>query len=663
MVERHLRARGVRDARVLGAMEVVPREAFLPPDLADSAYEDRPLPIEAGQTISQPYIVAVMTEALALLPHERVLEIGTGSGYAAAILSRVAKHVDTVERIEPLAITAAERLAALGYTNVDVHVGDGTLGWARFAPYDAIVVAAGGPDLPPALLDQLVIGGRLVMPVGSGRAQELVRVTRTGAATYQREELGAVLFVPLIGAQGWPEADARPAAPRGTIPRRATGALISPSPVTRSGAVARLIAECAEPIARIDDAPLDALLERIGDARVVLLGEATHGTSEFYRMRTRITQELIRRRAFTAIAVEADWPDAAAIDRYVRGARPSPRPWQPFSRFPAWMWRNAETRELVEWLRVHNTETTASVSFSGLDLYSMFTSAYEVTRYLDRVDPEAARAARERYGRLTPWQHDPAAYGRAALLSRLQSCEHDVVAMLRDLLAKRIDYSAHDGDEFFDAAQNARVVAGAEHYYRAMYSGSVESWNLRDQHMFDTLHSIMVHRGPETKLVVWEHNSHVGDAAATEMAARGEHNVGHLCRRAFGDDVFVVGFGTDHGTVAAAHAWDEPMQRMRVRPARSDSYERLCHDAGIPAFSLHLREPPRLALREELSDPRLERAIGVVYRPDTELASHYFQAVLPEQFDEYVWFDETSAVQALPPPSTREDLRAHPLLA
>jgi protein-L-isoaspartate(D-aspartate) O-methyltransferase len=233
-------------------------------------------------------------------------------------------------------------------------------------------------------------------------------------------------------------------------------------------------------------------------------------------------------------------------------------------------------------------------------------------------------------------------------MGRMTSCEHDVVAMLRELLARRIDYAAKDGDEFFDAARNAQVVAGAEHYYRAMYYGAAASWNLRDQHMFDTLRAILAHRGSDAKLVVWEHNSHVGDAAATEMAARGEHNVGHLCRMAFGDGVYIVGFGTDHGTVAAAHNWDDEMQRMRVRPARADSYERLCHDTGIPAFSLHLRAPARRALGDELSAPRLERAIGVVYRPETELQSHYFQAVLPAQFDEYIWFDETQAVDPLP---------------
>lgn len=647
MVERHIRARGVRDARVLDALSTVPREAFVPPELAAEAYEDRPLPIEAGQTISQPYIVAVMAEALGLQPEDRVLEIGAGSGYAAAVLASIAKEVYTIERHAELADLARERLARLGYANVEVRCGDGTLGWPDHAPFDAVIVAAGGPDLPPALLAQLAIGGRLVMPVGADRAQRLVRVTRVDETEYRHEDLGAVQFVPLIGEQGWAEQPQDARTRRGVLPRRASGPLVT---VTQSSSVTKLIAECAEPIARIEDAALDSLLERIGDARVVLLGEATHGTSEFYRMRTRITQELILRRGFRAIAIEGDWPDAAAIDRYVRGKPAHPRPWTPFTRFPTWMWRNTETHHLIEWLRTYNAASARDVSFSGLDLYSMYTSAYEVVRYLDRVDPQAARAARERYGRLTPWEHDPAAYGRAALASQMKSCEADVVAMLRDLLAKRIDYSAQDGDEFFDAAQNARVVAGAERYYRAMYYGAAESWNLRDQHMFDTLRSIIAHRD-DAKIVVWEHNSHVGDASATEMSVRGEHNVGQLCRNAFDDDVFIVGFGTDHGTVAAAHAWDEPMKRMRVRPARSDSYERLCHDSGVPAFMLHLREPLRGAIRDELADPRLERAIGVVYRPETELQSHYFQAILPAQFDEYIWFDETEAIHSLPPPT------------
>jgi protein-L-isoaspartate(D-aspartate) O-methyltransferase len=660
MVERHIRARGVRDRRVLDALGTVPREEFVPSELADMAYEDRPLPIEAGQTISQPYIVAVMAEALALEPSHRVLEIGTGSGYAAAVLAHVAKQVYTIERHAELADLARERLRRLGYANVEVRCGDGTLGWSEHAPFDAIVVAAGGPDVPQALLDQLAIGGRLVIPIGTGRAQELARVTRVGDTEYKREDLGAVQFVPLIGAQGWAERPQDARTRRGVLPRRTPGPLVSPAPASRAPVAAKLIAECAEPIDRIEHAELDRLLDRIGDSRVVLLGEATHGTSEFYRMRARITQQLILRCGFRAVAIEGDWPDASAVDRYVRNKPARERQWTPFTRFPTWMWRNTETHELIEWLRAYNAEADQDVSFSGLDLYSLYTSAYEVVRYLDRVDSQAAQVARQRYGRLTPWEHDPAAYGRAALVSRMTSCESDVIAMLRDLLAKRLEYAARDGDEFFDAAQNARVVADAERYYRAMYYGAAESWNLRDQHMFDTIRTIIAHRG-DAKLIVWEHNSHVGDAGATEMAVRGEHNVGQLCRGAFGDDVYIVGFGTDHGTVAAAHAWDEPMQCMRVRPSRADSYERLCHDSGVPAFMLPLREPARATLRDELADPRLERAIGVVYRPDTELQSHYFQAILPAQFDEYIWFDETQAVHALSVDETVHVAEPHPL--
>ena len=661
MIEHHLRSRGIDDPRLLAAFNEVPREAFLPEELAEFAYDDRPLPIAAGQTISQPYIVALMTEALQLSPDDAVLEIGTGSGYAAAILSRMVRRVYTIERHAELADSASFRLDALGVDNVEVRCGDGTLGWPEQQPFAAIIAAASGPDVPQALLDQLAIGGRLIMPVGSSRAQELVRITRVSAHEFSREELGAVRFVPLIGAHGWAPDDAEPEVRPSTWPKRNPGPLIAPRCSSRTELVSTLIAECAEPISGIDDVKLDGLLDRIGDARVVLLGEATHGTSEFYRMRTRITQELIRRRGFTAVAVEADWPDASAVDGYVRDLPTRARSWTPFSRFPTWMWRNQEVVTLVEWLRRHNQEhAAAKVSFSGLDLYSLYTSADEVVRYLDRTDPVAAQLARERYGRLTPWQDDPAAYGRAALLDRLETSENDVVAMLRELLAKRMEYSKNDGERFFDATQNARVVADAEHYYRAMYYGRAASWNLRDQHMFDTLRCVLDHRGPGTKLIVWEHNSHIGDAGATEMSARGEHNVGQLCRAEFGDDMFSIGFGTDHGYVAAANNWDEPMERMRVRTARGDSYERLCHDAKVPAFMLSLRHPVRIALSDELMEPRLERAIGVVYRPATELQSHYFQAVLPVQFDEYVWFDETDAVTPLP--MSRTELPAsHPL--
>jgi protein-L-isoaspartate(D-aspartate) O-methyltransferase len=640
MVERQLVARGIRDARVLAAMRTVPREAFVAEELAEFAYDDAPLPIGAGQTISQPYIVAAMAEALEPEPGHRVLEVGAGSGYAAAVLSRVVAEVYAIERHAELATVAARRLADLGHANVHVRQGDGTLGWSEHAPYDGIVVAAGGHEVPRALLEQLAVGGRLVIPIGTTpRDQQLLRVRRVGPSTYEREELGAVRFVPLIGAGGWHETVERPP-------------IVAARPVPQAGVVATLVREVAEPIGDLEHDPTDALLDRIGDARVVLLGEATHGTSEFYRMRARLTRDLILRRGFTIVAVEADWPDAAQIDRYVRHLPATRASEAAFTRFPTWMWRNREVAELVEWMRAHNADVTAPerrVGFHGLDLYSLYTSVAVVLRYLDRVDPEAARVARVRYGCLTPWEGDPAAYGRAVVTHGYEACEAQAVATLRALLDERLAYRGDDDDRFLDALQNARVVVGAERYYRAMYYGSAESWNLRDQHMFDTLRLLLEFRGPQAKAVVWEHNSHVGNAAATEMSVRGELNVGLLARDAWGDAVYAVGFGTDHGTVAAASEWDGPMEVKQVRPAHAESYERVCHEAGVPAFALALRHPRRDAVRDELEGPRLERAIGVIYRPQTELASHYFQAILPAQFDEYVWFDETRAVTPLGP--------------
>jgi protein-L-isoaspartate(D-aspartate) O-methyltransferase len=509
-------------------------------------------------------------------------------------------------------------------------------------------VAAGGPRIPETLLAQLAPGGRLVIPVGEDKAQQLVRITRRRDGSLEHEDLGGVRFVPLVGAEGWTEE--RPTAAQ----RRPT------APAT----IAKLVREVAEPLSDLAHADLGSLLERVGDARLVLIGEATHGTSEFYALRARITRELIRSRGFTIVAVEADWPDAARVNRYVQGLGPLPgRPWRAFARFPTWMWRNHETLEFVEWLREWNAAHAApgdGVGFYGLDLYSMYTSIRMVLEYLDRIDPPTARVARQRYGSLTPWEGDPATYGRAAVTGRYRVCEREVVAMLRDLLAKELEYTERDGASFLDAVRNAAVVANAERYYRVMYYGGVESWNLRDGHMFETLEALLRFHGAGSKAVVWEHNSHLGNAAATEMGVRGEINVGYLCRQALGPAAFLVGFGTDHGTVAAAHEWDGPIHVMDVRAAHPESYERVFHEAGIPAGVVHLREPARPEVRDELEPARLERAIGVVYRPETELQSHYFHATLPHQFDEYIWIDETGAVRPVSEPSARCLPATHP---
>ena len=633
MVERAIYARGVRSESVLEAMRRVPRESFLPAHLREFAYEDTPLPIEEGQTISQPYIVAFMTEALVLRGGEKVLEIGTGSGYAAAVLSEIAANVYTVERHGPLAEKAAVTLADLGYDNVHVLHGDGTRGWPAHAPFDAIIVAAGGPTIPESLKSQLKIGGRLVIPVGSDqRAQELVRVTRTSQNQYRREDLADVRFVPLLGEEGW-------------MPEEAELARVRHVPSSDERLVHR-IADAAEPFDSIDTVDLHPLLERVGDARIVLLGEATHGTSEFYRMRERISRELIINKGFRFIAIEGDWPDAARVDNYVRHLEYSPSEWTAFARFPTWMWRNNEVRDFINWLREHNAaaKSTARVAFHGLDLYSLYVSIRSVLDYLEHVEPDAAKVARERYGCLTPWQGDPAAYGHAALIGSYHTCEQHVVRALKDLLEKRVAYAKRDGERFFDAVQNARLVANAERYYRVMYYGSRASWNLRDEHMFATLKNLLTFYGNGSKAIVWAHNSHVGDSAATEMASRGEHNIGHLCRQEFGEDAYLVGFGTDSGTVAAASDWDGPMEIKKVQPALAKSYERLCHATGQARFTLGLRKRSDLTGAQGLGKPQLERAIGVIYRPESERASHYFQAVLPRQFDEYIWFDDTRAV-------------------
>jgi protein-L-isoaspartate(D-aspartate) O-methyltransferase len=640
MVQQQIARRGVRDERVLEAVRSVPREAFLPEGMREFAYEDSPLPIEEGQTISQPFIVALMSEALLLKGGEKVLEIGTGSGYAAAVLAQIAAEVYTVERYSQLATKAAATLTRSGFNNVHVLHGDGTLGWPEHAPYDAIVVAAGGPRVPEALKSQLKIGGRLVIPVGSSRElQELVRVTRVAEHDYEVEELLDVRFVSLVGAEGW-------------APDRADDVPVPPSkarPPPKRGEteLAESIAASCEKFTDIDSADLAPLLKRIGDARVVLIGEATHGTSEFYRMRARITRELIERKGFSFVAIEGDWPDAARVDHYVRHAEFPPSAWTAFARFPVWMWRNEETRAFVDWLRLRNSglEPERRAAFHGLDLYSLHSSIRSVLGYLEEVDPHSARIARLRYGCLTPWQTDPATYGHAALTGTYRSCEDSVVAVLKDLHQKEQAYAEHDGERFLDAAQNALLVANAEEYYRIMYYGSRASWNLRDQHMFDTLTNLLTHHGPESRGIIWAHNSHVGDANATEMAERGEHNIGQLCKQRFGRGAYSIGFGTDSGTVAAATDWDGPMLIKNVRPAIDNSYERLCHESGEPQFLLPLHAAA--ASTQGLSKPRLERAIGVIYRPETERESHYFQAVLPAQFDEYVWFDRTHAVTPL----------------
>jgi erythromycin esterase-like protein len=400
------------------------------------------------------------------------------------------------------------------------------------------------------------------------------------------------------------------------------------------------------------------LMKMIGNSHFVLLGEATHGTHEFYKARAEITKRLIHEKGFNAVAVEADWPDAYRVNRFIRGDDSdsgSEEALGGFKRFPTWMWRNADVLDFVGWLRGHNEhiqDEKSKVGFYGLDLYSLHTSVQAVLDYLRKMDPEEARRARSRYSFFEHFGLDAKDYARATGSGVMESCEEEVISQLVELRRRAANYVRRDGetgpDEYFFAEQNARLVKNAEEYYRCMYQGRASTWNLRDQHMTETLDALAKRLEQQThraKIVVWEHNSHLGDARATQMSQRGEINVGQLMRQSRGRDAVLVGFTTYSGSVTAASEWDEPPERKRVRPALPESYEALFHESGISRFFLNLRDDPEI--KADLREPRLERAIGVIYLPESERISHYFEAHLSDQFDAVFHFDETRAVEPL----------------
>jgi len=419
---------------------------------------------------------------------------------------------------------------------------------------------------------------------------------------------------------------------------------------------ADIVRQIAQPLSG-GSADYDSLLNLVGNARFVLLGEASHGTHEFYFERAQITKQLIIEKGFTVIAIEADWPDANRAHRYVRGASNDSNADEAlsgFRRFPTWMWRNTVVVEFVEWLRQFNKDVDpkkAPAGFYGLDLYSLHASIDAVLSYLQKVDPEAARRARRRYSCFEHFSQEPQEYGYAATAGIIESCEDEVVDQLVEIQRKATEFLSRDGqratDELFFAEQNARLVKNAEQYYRSMFRGRASSWNLRDRHMVETIEALVAHLNGsrQPKAIVWAHNSHLGDARATEMSERGELNVGQLIRERFGNEAVLVGFTTHHGSVTAASDWGEIAERKRVRPALPGSYEELFHEVGVPGFLIDLREGGRKI--DILREARLERAIGVIYRPETERLSHYFHARLPEQFDAIIHIDETRAVGPL----------------
>jgi erythromycin esterase-like protein len=418
---------------------------------------------------------------------------------------------------------------------------------------------------------------------------------------------------------------------------------------------AEFVREIAQPLSGGAE-DYNGLLELIDDARFVLLGEATHGAHEFYSDRAAITKRLIDENGFSFLAIEADWPDSSRVHRYVRGAPADANADEAlsgFRRFPVWMWRNTVIVEFVEWLRGFNSNLDpkrAPVGFYGMDLYSLHASIEAVLKYLEKVDPDSAKRARQRYSCFDHFSHKPQEYGYATTVGAAEPCEEVVVEQLVELQSKAAEFLSRDGDiaaeELFFAEQNARLVKNAEQYYRSIFRGRASSWNLRDRHMVETIENLVTHLdgSRQPKAVIWAHNSHLGDARATEMSHYGEVNVGQLMREHFGNEAVLIGFSTHHGTVTAASDWGATTERKNVRAALRGSYEELFHETGLPRFWIDLRGSGQIGV---LQQRRIERAIGVIYRPETERLSHYFHARLPEQFDAIVHIDETHAVEPL----------------
>lgn len=632
-----LKSKGIKSPLLLKAFQDIPAAFFLSKEQHPYNYEEINNEDKSQKIEPRVIVVAKMLEQLKIEGGEKMLAIGIDSVYILVILSKIYKEVFVVNANEVYVKWVLEVLKNENITNVFITSRNEKLGWKEKASFDAILIVSEFEKVPHNLKEQLKVGGKLLAPVGPDWAHIVFEIIqRVSKAEYKEEKSRDNFFIPNpkimpeIGKKNFPEKE-----------------------------IVDEIRAKSVSFNTIKEYPIDAFLDRIGDSQVVLLGEASHGTSEFYLTRQEITKALIEKKGFNFVCAEADWSDAEQINNYVRNDFKQQN-WMPFARFPQWMWKNNEVLSFVEWLKEYNRLHQNKTGFYGLDLYGLQNSIELIINYLENVDTDLANLAKTRYACITPFMSNPAIYGKMVVSKQLESCEKEILKMLVDLLKNKnkLDHSP----EYFYAYQNANVVVDAERYYKAMYYGSAESWNLRDFHMFHTLNSLLSYFGTDSKAIVWAHNSHIGNALATEMYARGEINIGHLCKEHFGDKSYHIGFGTHTGTVAAAHNWGDKMEVMQVNISLANSYEKLCHQSQIANFTLPLREKDSgKKLRELLSTPKLERAIGVIYRPETERMSHYFHAVLPSQFDEYVWFNTSKAVTPINTKSVQPKLlERHP---
>ncbi len=622
-ITEQLEDKGISNKLLLEAFQDIPEAFFLSETLHPYFYEDVRIEKSLEKTEPRVIVVARMLEQLKIKEEDKILITGVDSIYILVVLSKIYKNVYNIETNETYANWATEVLKAVEINNVHIKTDNPEIGWKEEGPFNAILIASAFKEIPNTIKKQLAIGAKLIAPVGPDWAHVLLEVTkRVSENDYVSKALRDNYYIPN---------------PK-ILPK------ISKETYTETEIIDE-IGINSIPFKTIKKFPMDGLLERIGNAKVVLLGEASHGTSEFYLTRQEITKALIEKKGFNFVCAEADWSDAEQINNYVKNEYTAQN-WLPFARFPEWMWKNKEVLDFVEWLKKYNAKRNNTIGFYGLDLYGLENSIDLVINYLQKIDPELAKIAKNRYACITPYMSNPTVYGKLVTTNTLESCEKDVIDMLFDLLKNK--NKLNHTKEYFYAYQNATVVVDAERYYKAMYYGSAESWNLRDFHMFYTLKSLLSFFGKDSKTVVWAHNSHIGNALATEMYARGEINIGHLCKEHFGSKSYHIGFGTNTGTVAASKNWGEKMNKMPIKDAVDNSYENLCNKTNVSNFTLPLREEhTEKKLRDFLSVPRLQRAIGVVYKPETELRSHYYKSILPYQFDEYIWFNKTKAITPL----------------
>lgn len=563
---------------------------------------------------------------------KKFLAIGIDSLYIILVLSKIYEQVFVVVSKKEKAKSILNELNKLQIKTVFLIADIWKTDWLETHLFDAILITTEVNEVPDKLKKHLNTGGKLLRAIGKDWKPIIFEIAEKISQTEFKEELirGEYFipkpkFLPEVLSNGHPDQE-----------------------------IVDEIKVRAISFDATSNFPVDQLLKRIGNAQLVLLGEASHGTSEFYNTRQEITKALIEQKGFDFVCAEADWSDAEQINNYVRKKNHRSN-WMPFARFPKWMWRNTEVLHFVEWMKKYNAKHQNKHGFYGLDLYGLENSIDLVIKYLEQEDIELANMAKSRYACITPYMSDPAVYGKLLHSKQLKSCEKHVLKMLADLLKNKL--RLNHSPEYFYACQNAAVVVDAERYYKSMFYGNEESWNLRDFHMFYTILSLLSYFGSNKKIVVWAHNSHIGNAVATEMYSHGEINIGHLCKEYFGNSSYHIGFGTHTGTVAAAHNWGDEMQVMPVNDSRYDSYENLCYQSNIPAFTLPLStKDSGKKLKELLSTPKLERAIGVIYRPKTELSSHYFHAVLSAQFDEYIFFKNSKAVTPISVASVPEKL-------